>query len=150
MLPPARPTSIASRMVSATASGWSPYRASRSPLPGISTAAVIWRTRSYITARETGVAPPGTAWSAFPSEKAMPALVVAIAAKPASASTIALPASQALGITKPGRLTWSRQKVDAAPGPVTLLLTGDALEEVRLALRVACETARQHVRLGGH
>src|SRR6266700_11694 len=43
----------------------------------------------------------------------MPALVVAMAANPASASTIALPASQAFGITKPVRPSWSRRKAAA-------------------------------------
>ncbi len=53
-----------------------------------------------MSSRDTAGAPSGRVWSPLPSENAMPALVVAIAGKPASASTTALPASQAFGMTK--------------------------------------------------
>nr|WP_279582667.1 hypothetical protein [Fodinicola feengrottensis] len=66
----------------------------------MSTADTIWWTRSNICDRDTAVAPSGTRKSALPSAAAIPALVVAMAAKPASANRIALPASQALGIKK--------------------------------------------------
>lgn len=87
-------------MVDATCSGRSPYPSSRSPFTGTELASAICRIRSNITSLDTDGAPSGRLWSPTPREKAIPALVVAIAENPASASRTALPASQAFGITK--------------------------------------------------
>src|SRR5216117_1835978 len=51
--------------------------------------------------------------SGYPRLKAIPALVVARAAKPASTKIRALPASHALGSTSIGPSTWSRRSVSA-------------------------------------
>src|SRR5437899_487536 len=53
--------------------------------------------------------------SAYPRLKAIPALVVASALKPASMKIRALPASHALGSTSIGPSTWSRRKTSAFP-----------------------------------
>ena len=87
-----RPTSTARRTVAAT----SPYPASRSAVTGTPTAATIRPTCSSIVSRSS--APP----SGTPRDQAMPALVVAMAGKPTCSRIRAEPASQALGITKPG------------------------------------------------
>src|SRR5437016_10366198 len=51
--------------------------------------------------------------SGYPRLKAMPALVVARAGKPASTKMRALPASQALGRTSIGPSTWRRRRTSA-------------------------------------
>src|SRR5262245_5347542 len=57
-------------------------------------------TRPIIASRSTRASEEQKPWSGWPSENATPALVVAIAEKPAAASILALPTSQAFGIKK--------------------------------------------------
>ncbi len=59
MLPPAKPASRASMIVSATCSGCAPYPSSRSPFTGTALAAVISLIRVNMSSRDTAGAPSG-------------------------------------------------------------------------------------------
>src|SRR5688572_657462 len=110
MEPPASPARAPRRIVSAASSGASPNPFSRSAATGTSTAS----TNALACARASSRV---TRPSSRPRVLAMAPLEVAMAGKPSPASTRALPASQALAITKMP-LAWSSRKRATRSGPV--------------------------------
>src|SRR5512135_2254610 len=112
--PPTRPACPARRIVSAAASGESPYPFSRSAATGRSVASTICRAFSSASFRPTDP-------SGLPSENASPALVVVSASKPRLSRIFPVPASQGFGMTKaPGR-SWRAWKRTAFSAWVTLM-----------------------------
>ena len=99
---PATPVSTAAATLTATSSGASAKPFSKSALTGRSVAATSRRRCASTSSRL--ISP-----SSLPAAQAAPALVEAIALKPSRARRTALPASQALGMTKKP-LAWRSRK----------------------------------------
>src|SRR5688572_24089954 len=122
MEPPASPAWAARRIVSAASTGSSPKPFSRSAATGMSTAAAkAWACASA----SSRVTRP----SCRPIVFAMAPLEVAIAAKPRPPRTRALPASQALAITKIPDLCSARNRATRSAASVVLgLVIAELLE----------------------